>query len=181
MDITIKYEETRQKISDKLLLVGMIVSIPGAIVSGYRIFTMGVRPLFVFDVLIAIILVISYLTRSKINYRIRLALLLGYVFILGWISLGTFGLYGLGIFIMFFSIIIVTTFFGLRYGVMLLGLSFIIMVLFTVFIHLQLIHYEWDFNDLSLSTFQWFSRTVFFLFRTMMQNPQILFQHKHFS
>ncbi len=168
MDLTSKFEETRIKIADKLLLVGTIVSVPAAFVSGYRIFLMGVKPLFIVDILISVILIISYITRSKVNYRIRLAVLLGYVFTLGWISLNTFGLFGLGLFIVFFSIIVTTTFFGLRYGIILLGLSFIILIVFTLSINMSWIHYEWDFNALSHSTYQWFSRTVFFLcFATM--------------
>lgn len=112
-----KIEQFRERISEKLLVFGTIVTIPAAIFSGYRILTMGLKPLFIADILISILLIISYFTRKKINYRKRIFWLVIYVFFLGVLAIYTWGLFGFGFFILFFSCIIITTLFGLRYGI----------------------------------------------------------------
>jgi PAS domain S-box-containing protein len=161
--------------------VGTIVSIPAAIASGYRISTMGLKTLFVIDIFIAILLIIAYLTRNKTNYRIRTSLLLVYVFIMGWIALNTWGLWGFGLFIMFFTIIIATTLFGLRYGVFLLILSLLILIGLTFSIHYGWLTFEWDFNTLSHSTFHWFSRSIFFMSFVTMTVVTLGLVHKNFE
>jgi PAS domain S-box-containing protein len=175
------FESIRHKIADRLLLAGLIVSIPAAIASGYRITTMGVKTLFIVDILIAFILTLAYLTRFRTNFRIRMALLLGYVFMLGWVSLNTFGLFGFGLFIMFFTIIITTTFFGLRYGLLLLGLSTLIILFLSFSIYFQWIHFQWDFNALSHSPYHWFSRGIFFLSFASMAVVTLGMVHKYFE
>lgn len=157
-----KFEETRKTLADRLLLVGAIVSIPAAVASGYRISMFGVKALFVLDILIAIILVVTYVFRRYTNYRKRMALLLAYVFILGWVSLNTLGLFGFGLFIMFFSILLTTLFFGLRYGLYLLGFTIVITVLVGLSVQMKWLVYSWDFNALSHSPYQWYSRVIFF-------------------
>lgn len=96
MDQSNSFETVRYKIVDVMLLVGMIASIPAAIASGCRIITMGVRTLFIIDIIFAIILILSYLTRSRTNYKRRIDLLLIYAFFIGWISLNTWGFGALG-------------------------------------------------------------------------------------
>jgi PAS domain S-box-containing protein len=181
MDNGNNFESIRHKIADRLLLAGLIVSVPAAIASGYRITTMGVKTLFIIDILIAFVLTLAYFTRNLTNYRIRMAILLGYVFMLGWVSLNTFGLFGFGLFIMFFTIIITTTFFGLRYGLLLLGLSTLIMVLLSFSIYFQWIHFQWDFNQLSHSPYQWFSRAIFFISFATMAVVTLGMVHKYFE
>ena len=181
MEIENSFDSIRHRIADKLLLAGAIVSIPSAIASGYRITSMGVKTLFIFDILIAIILIVTYLTRSYTNYRLRMSLLLAYVFVLGWISLNTFGLWGFGLFMMFFSIIITTTFFGMRYGLALLSTSMLILIILTVCINLGWIKFSWDFDVLSHSTYQWFSRSIFFLAFTSMTVITLGLVHKNFE
>lgn len=176
-----KFEEIRHKISDKLLLVGTIVAIPAAIASGYRISSMGLKTLFVIDILIAIILLVAYLTRNKTNYRIRTSLLLAYVFIMGWIALNTWGLWGFGLFIMFFTIIIATTLFGLRYGVFLLVSSIVILVGVSISVHFGWLKFEFDFNVLSHSTFHWVSRSIFFTSFVTMAVVTLGLVHKNFE
>jgi PAS domain S-box-containing protein len=175
------FDSIRHNIADKLLLVGLIVSIPSAIASGYRITTMGVEPLFILDIIIAFLLLAAYLTRGKTNYRSRMAFLLGYVFILGWISLYTWGLWGFGLFIIFFTLIITTTFFGMRYGLGLLGLSILIILLISLSVHNQWLNFQWDFNTLSHSTFHWLSRVVFFSAFTSMAVVTLGLVHKNFE
>ncbi len=175
------FDSIRHAISDKLLLVGLIVSIPAAIASGYRITTMGVKALFLFDILIFFILLAAYITRKKTNYRVRMAFLLGYVFVLGWIALNTWGLWGFGLFIMFFAIITTTTLFGMRYGLALMGLSVFIVVLISLSVHNQWLKFHWDFNTLSHSTFHWLSRAVFFSAFTSMAVVTLGLVHKNFE
>jgi PAS domain S-box-containing protein len=175
------FDSIRNRIADKLLLVGLIVSIPAAIASGYRITTMGVKTLFILDIAVAFVLFAAYLTRKKTNYRKRMAVLLGYVFILGWIALNTWGLWGFGLFIMFFTIIITTTLFGMRYGLALMGVSIIIVLLLTLSIHYQWLSFQWDFNMLSISTFHWISRTIFFAAFTSMAVVTLGLVHKNFE
>jgi PAS domain S-box-containing protein len=163
MAVPANFELIRQRISDKLLLVATIVSIPAALFSGYRIFLMGPRLLFFADVSIALILLITYLVRHKINYRIRLVPLIIYIFLIGIIGLNTFGLFGVSILILFFIIIIVTILFGMQYGLIVLGISALTIFSFTLGIHFGWINYGFDFNDLMYSTYQWVSRGVFFL------------------
>ncbi|MFN8208025.1 MAG: PAS domain S-box protein [Bacteroidales bacterium] len=163
MSVPANFEHIRQRISDKLLLVATIVSIPAAIFSGYRIFLMGPRLLFFADVSISLVLLVTYLARHKINYRLRLVPLVVYIFLIGIIGLGTFGLFGLGTLILFFIIIIVTTLFGMQYGLITLGLSAITFLIFTLLIHFRWISYGFDFNELNYSSYQWISRAVFFL------------------
>lgn len=176
-----KFEDIRHRISDKLLLVGTIVSIPAAIASGYRITTMGVKPLFIIDILIAFILFFAYLTRSRTNYRIRTAILIAYVFIMGIIALITWGLWGFGLFIIFFSLIVATTLFGMRYGIFLLLVSIIVLIITTLCIHFGWLHFDWDFNSLSHSTFHWASRTIFFISFTSMSVVTLGLVHKNFE
>jgi len=110
MGLNIGFEDIKGKIADKLLLVAFIVSIPAGLVSGIRIFTMGFKILFVIDILMAFILATAYFTRTKSNYSGRITFLIAYVFLMGVVALNTWGLFGFGLFIMFFAIIITTVF-----------------------------------------------------------------------
>lgn len=157
------FDKIRNRIADKLLLMGLVFSIPASVVSGYRIIAMGLEAQFIVDILITIILVVAYLTRSKTNYRKRMIFLLGYVFLLGIFSLYTWGLWGLGLLIFFFTIVLATTLFGLRYGLGLMGLSVLVIIGFTLSVHYQWITYSWDFNTLMQSSSQWILRGVFFI------------------
>jgi PAS domain S-box-containing protein len=177
----LSFDAIRNQIADKLLLVGLIASIPAAFASGYRIFSLGLKVQFIVDILIAFILVAAYFTRNKTNYRKRMAFLLGYVFMLGCVSLYTWGLWGFGLFIMFFSIIITTTLFGMRYGLGLLGASLIILLLLTLSIHYQWISFQWDFNSLSHSTLQWILRAIFFIVYASITVVTLGLLHKNFE
>lgn len=157
------FDKIRNRIADKLLLMGLIFSVPASVVSGYRIITMGVKPQFIGDILIMLILVLAYLTRSKTNYRKRMVFLLGYIFLLGIFSLYTWGLLGLGLLILFFTTVLATTLFGLRYGLGVLGVSVLVIIGFTLSIHYQWITFQWDFNTLMQSSSQWIVRGVFYI------------------
>lgn len=135
MGLNIGFEDIKGKIADKLLLVAFIVSIPAGLVSGIRIFTMGFKILFVIDILMAFILAAAYFTRTKSNYSIRIAFLITYVFLMGVVALNTWGLFGFGLFIMFFAIIITTVFFGLNRGLLLLGASVFVIISITICIY----------------------------------------------
>jgi hypothetical protein len=163
MSVPANFEHIRQRISDKLLLVATIVSIPAAIFSGYRIFLMGPKLLFFADVSIALILLVTYLARHKINYRFRLVPLIIYIFLIGIIGLGTFGLFGMSTLILFFIIIIVTTLFGMQYGLIALGFSAFTFLSFILGIHFRWISFGFNFNELMYSTYQWISRGIFLL------------------
>jgi PAS domain S-box-containing protein len=158
-----KLESIRYSIAKKLLLVGLLVSIPAGIASGVRIFTMGIKPLFVLDILIAFVLLTAHFTKSPSNYRFWILILLAYVFSIGIASIGTFGLFGNAFFIFFFVMVIITTLFGFRYG---LGATVASVLLVSVFA-LILLSGNWefnvDFNELSYSGFNWFFRTLLFV------------------
>ncbi len=158
-----KIEQFRERISEKLLVFGTIVTIPAAIFSGYRILTMGLKPLFIADILISKLLIISYFTRKKINYRKRIFWLVIYVFFLGVLAIYTWGLFGFGFFILFFSCIIITTLFGLRYGIFLLISSVLAIIVFIVCVSLGWLSWGIDFNALSHTTYQWAARLVFYI------------------
>ena len=175
------FEAVRYKIMDTMLLIGMLVSIPSAIASGYRIITMGVRTLFIVDILFAIILFLVYFTRSRTNNKWRVFLLLVYVFFLGLISLYTWGLWGLGLFLMFFTIIISSTLFGMNYGLFFLGASILTLITAIICIHYQWIVFSWDFNALSHSTYHWLLRGVFFTSLTTIAVVTLGLVHKNFE
>jgi len=181
MGLNIGFEDIKGKIADKLLLVAFIVSIPAGLVSGIRIFTMGFKILFVIDILMAFILAAAYFTRTKSNYSIRIAFLITYVFLMGVVALNTWGLFGFGLFIMFFSIIITTVFFGLNRGLLLLGASVFVIISITICIYFNLFQFQWDFNKLSYSTYQWFSRGVFFTTFATMAVVTLGMVHKNFE
>ncbi|MHC1703817.1 MAG: PAS domain S-box protein [Tenuifilaceae bacterium] len=176
-----KMEQIREKIADYLLLVGMIMAIPGTIISGYRIFTMGLRTLFVADILIGVLLIIFYLTRSKTNYRTRMLFLIGYVFGLGVLSINTFGLFSMGLVIIFFSCIVITSLFGLRYGLFTLSVSIFVFIYFTLGIYFKWISFDADFNALSYSTYQWILRGVFYLTYSSIAIVTLGMVHKNFE
>lgn len=175
------FDSIRNKIADRLLFVGLIVSIPTAIASGLRIITYGVKTLFIVDILAAFVLLVAYLTRNKTNYRKRMAFLLSYVFMLGWIALNTWGLWGFGLFIIFFTIIITTTLFGMRYGLALMSLSLTIILLITLSVHNEWLSFQWDFDSLSHSTYHWLSRAVFFTAFTSMAVVTLGMVNKNFD
>jgi PAS domain S-box-containing protein len=162
MNTKSNFEIIRQEIAVKLHLVATILAIPVAIVSGYRIFIMDIKPHFILDVLIAIILVISYYYRSKIEYNKLMLFLLGYVLILGTVTLLTFGLFGFGFMTMFFSVVITTTLFGIRYGLAATGLAVIITVLIILGVHFQWIYFDTDFNFLAYSIYHWIVQGIAF-------------------
>lgn len=157
-----EFESIRRAIADKLLVVGLIVSIPSAITSVYRISTMGFKTLFLLDVLTAIILIAVFVTRSRTDYRKRMILLIGYIFVIGIFALATWGLFGMGITLLLFSTIMLTTLYGVRAGIAAIILSLVTVVAFTSLVHLNLINYAVDFNALSHLASQWLIRLIFF-------------------
>ncbi|MDY0348544.1 MAG: PAS domain S-box protein [Tenuifilaceae bacterium] len=181
MDQSNSFEAVRYKIIDAMLLVGMIASIPAAIASGYRIISMGVRTLFIVDVLFAIILFLFFLTRSRTNYKRRSVLILIYAFFNGCTSLVTWGLWGFGLFVMFFTIILTTTLFGMRHGFLLLGISILTLIAAAICIHYQWIAFSWDFNILSHSAYQWLLRGVFFASIASIAVVTLGLTHKNFE
>lgn len=91
------------------------------------------------------------------------------------------GLWGFGLFAMFFTIIIATTLFGMRRGLLLLGISILTLIAATICIHYQLIVFSWDFNTLSHSTYHWISRGVFFVSLTSIAVVTLGLTHKNFE
>ena len=162
MDIKSNFETIRLEIANKLHLVATILAIPVAIVSGYRIFIMEPELHFFLDILIAVILIITYYFRSKIEYNKLMLFLLGYVLILGTVTLLTFGLFGFGFMTMFFSVVITTTLFGIRYGLVATGLAVIITAFVILGVHFQWIYFDSDFNSLSYSIYHWLVQGIAF-------------------
>jgi PAS domain S-box-containing protein len=162
MDIKSNFESIRREIANKLHLVATILAIPVAIASGYRIFIMELQPHFILDILIAVILIISYYFRSKIDYNKLMLFLLGYVLILGTVTLITFGLFGFGFTTMFFSVVIVTTLYGIRYGLTATGLAVVITGIVILGVHFQWINFDSDFNSLSYSISHWLVQGIAF-------------------
>ena len=162
MDVKYNFESIRHEIAEKLHLTAMILTIPVAILSGYRIFFMEIKPHFVLDILIALILIVTYYFRSIINHKKLMLFLLGYVMILGAVTLLTFGLFGFGFVTMFFSAVIVTTLFGLRLGLIATGVAILLTAGIILGVNFNYIYFDIDFNDLTYSTYQWLVQGVAF-------------------
>lgn len=162
MDINTNFETIRLEIANKLHLVASILAIPIAIVSGYRIFLMELKPHSMLEILIAAILIISYFFHSKLDYNKLMLFLLGYVLILGTVTLLAFGLFGFGFMTMFFSVVITTTLFGIRYGLVATGLAVIVTVFVIMGVHFQWIYFDSDFNTMSYSTHHWIVQSIAF-------------------
>lgn len=156
------FEKIRRQISDKLLLVGLVVSVPVAFASIHRMFSMEVKPLFVFDVIIALVLGVAYFTRSDKNYRVWMMILISYLFFLALVALYTFGLFSFGLVMLLFAIILFTTLFGIKYGFAASVAAFLFLLGFVLAIHLKFIEFNIDFNLLSASSYQWAIRLVMF-------------------
>ncbi len=158
-----KIELFRERISERLLLAATILAFPAAIFSGVRIFTIGLKPLFIADILISLALIIVFLFRRRISYKIRIVGVIVYAFLLGVLGLYTWGFFGLGFFILFFSCVLITALFGLRYGFLLLSLAVIVISIFTLSVHFGWIYWEESLIALSNTTYQWVARLVFFI------------------
>jgi len=156
------FEETRKKISDKLHLIAMIVAIPACTMSGIRLITIGFKPLFLLDVIFAIVVTLTYIYRNRFNYYFRIVFLLAYFFLMGIFSLHTFGLMGLGLLILFIASVILTALFGIRYGMVASAISVI-----TVGFYLYAFYKHWiviDINPNSLvyDGYHLLTRGIFF-------------------
>ena len=129
-----KIEQFREQIVEKLLLVATIVTVPSAIFSGIRIFTMGLKPLFIADIAISITLIIAYFLRKKINYKKRILGLILFEFLLGVLAIQTWGLFGLGFLMLFVACVLITALFGLIRGISLFLVSVVIIIIYIVFV-----------------------------------------------
>lgn len=158
-----KIELFRERISERLLLAATVLAFPAAIFSGVRIFTIGLKPLFIADILISLTLIFVFIFRKRISYKIRIIGVIAYTFLLGVLGLYTWGFFGLGFLILFFSCVIITTLFGLRYGFFLLSVAVLIISIFILSVHYHLISWDESLIALSNTTYQWVARLVFFI------------------
>jgi len=168
MDAQAKTELYRKQTSDRLLLIGMIVSIPAAVIAGSLIYKAGLKLVYVADVFLPIIIIIAYITRARTEYRKRTLSLIFYVFFNSVVALHYSGLFGLGLFGLFFTCVIITTLFGLRWGLYLLSASVLVIAMYSLGVHLNLIYWDTDFNSLSNSSYYWVTRLIFFFAFSMI-------------
>lgn len=156
------FEETRRSISDRLHFIAMLVAIPACTFSGIRIFTIGFKPLFLLDVLFAVIVTLMYIFRKYINYRIRIIILLFYFFLMGIFSLQTFGLMGLGMLIIFYASVLLTALFGMRYGIVALLISIVSVSIFLFAVYKHWVVFDVSFDAITYDGYHLLTRGIFF-------------------
>ncbi len=162
MDANSKIEAFRKRISDVLLLAAMIVSIPAAGISAYRMYFMEFKLQFIADVILSILLILGFISRRRLDYNKRMFALVIYLFFVGVLSIHTWGLFGFGTFIFFFSCIMMTILYGLRWGISLFLVSFFVIAFYSFGVYFRMISWDDDFNSMSNSTFQWIFRMVIY-------------------
>ncbi len=156
------FSQIKEDISYKLLVIALIVSVPGVVVSIIRIFNFGVTPQFLVDISVFFALLFLLIFRHRIKFLVRISVLIFWALLLGTTSLLNWGLFNLGSFILFYSIVLALVFFGLRWGTILYFITLIIHIAFTLLIHFKKIDFGWDFNEESYSTFSWVVRIIFY-------------------
>lgn len=156
------FSQIKEDISNKVLLIALIVSVPGAILSGIRISNFGITPQFIVDISSFFALTFLFIFRNRIKFTARISILILWALLLGTTSLLNWGLFNLGTFILFFSIILALVFFGLRWGTIIYIVTLLIHIAFALLIHFKKLDFRWDFNVESYSTFSWILRIVFF-------------------
>lgn len=156
------FEETRKNISDRLNLIAMLVAIPACTLSGIRLFTIGFKPLFLIDLVFAVIVTLTYIFKARFYYQLRITFLLAYFFLIGVLSLHTFGLMGFGVLILFIVSVILTALFGLRYGMVAIAISLITVSFSLYAFYKQWITFDLNFNSLAYDGYHLFTRGIFF-------------------
>ena len=94
MNKTPSYKEIHYKITDAMLLAGMLLSVPSATVSVLRNAQFGVTPILIVEVLVAVVATLAYFSRKMLKPSIRVFVLMGYIYIIASFSLFTYGLIG---------------------------------------------------------------------------------------
>ncbi len=156
------FNETQKAISNRLHFVTMLVAIPACTFSGIRLFTIGFKPLFLLDVLFALVAAITYFFRAKIHYRLRMLFLLTYLFLIGVFSLQTFGLIGFGMLIIFTVSVILTVLFGFRYGLVALFFSLVTVSFYLYAFYMHWITFDYSFDSIAYNGYHLLTRGIFF-------------------
>ena len=162
------FQDIHFKITDSLLLVGMILSVPSATVSILRNAQHGVTPILIVEVFVAVVASITYFSRSKFNPSLRVSILMGYIYIIATFSLFTYGLIGMGLFIFLFIILVITSLFGIKRGVATLVLMLVTYIVFVVAYSEGLVNFSIDFNEFAISAHQFVWRGIYFVFFATM-------------
>lgn len=168
MNKTPTYQDIHYRITDVMLLVGMILSVPSATVSVLRNAQFGVTPILIVEVLVAVVATLAYFSRKMLKSSIRVFVLMGYIYIIASFSLFTYGLIGMGLFIYLFIILMITSLYGLKRGIASLVLLLATYLAFVLAYYSGYVNFNIDFNEFAITTHQFVWRGIYFLiFATM--------------
>jgi len=153
----------REKLLNRLLLIISLIALPIGFLSVYRVYLFGWKPLFVFQVCIAATFILLYLFRKYLSYNFITTILIIIFFILGAISLFTWGLMGMGAFIIILDVILTSFLLGFKQSYILFILEALLLTVLAFLVHKKWIQFNFDFYVFAYSGLNWISSIVTFL------------------
>jgi len=157
------FKEVRYRIINAMLLVGMLVSVPSAVVSAIRGISNGMYFFVYIEVFVAIVAMFAYFSKKILSPNARTAILFSYIFLIAIFSLYTYGLIGLGIFMLLFITLLLTSLFGVSLGIISLLVSTALFALLGYGVIGNYIKFSIDFNEFAYSPREFLWRGIYFI------------------
>jgi hypothetical protein len=129
--------------------------VPSLLASIYRAKEFGLRPIFLLQLAVYLVVLLIIALRHRLSFRARTFTLLSILFILAIGGLFTWGLMGMGIPFIISCSVITTVLFGSRAGIVTTALGILIIVLAGLGIYTGRLRLAFDMNDYARSSGAW--------------------------
>lgn len=129
--------------------------VPSLLASIYRAKEFGLRPIFLLQLAVYLVVLLIIAFRHRLSFRARTFTLLSILFILAIGGLLTWGLMGMGIPFIISCSVITTVLFGSRAGIVTTALGILIIVLAGLGIYTGRLRLAFDMNDYARSSGAW--------------------------
>lgn len=148
-------DEVRERLVDAVLVVCAVLMVPTAILSWFRVYTIGVQPIMFIETAIAIALGTVALLRSGFTLKTKSLVVIGTGFVLAILGLWAFGLVSRGTDVFIVIVVLTTTLLGRQWGWWSIGATTVAGGLLGVGVSAGWLHHQVNLGEYAASPLTW--------------------------
>ena len=147
--------DIRSRLVDTILTWVVVLGAPFIFFEFLRYLSVGGLPILLYHFTVYLGCITTFILHRYISYKSKALIITSCTLIVAVTSLFKWGLIGMGIPFFIFSSILVTLFWGIRLGILMTFTNLIIISIATMLFHMELLRYDFSFNEYALSLPSW--------------------------
>lgn len=161
-------EEVREKLVDAVLVVCAVLMVPTAVLSWFRVYTIGVQPIMFIESAIAIAMFTVAFLRSGLSLHTKSIVVIGMSFTLAMLGLWAFGLVSRGTDVFILIAVLTTILLGKRVGWWSIMVTCAAAAVLSYLVSIGLLRHQVDLGQYAASPMTWIFSIAIVLFLGMV-------------